>query len=991
MNYQLGQCLSLRRRHWLVEDIKKESSLPLSLEIACLDDDAQGNTQNIIPDCEIQLECIDDELWANLGKNVPTDAKGYSAYLQSIQWNTATAADNHLFQAPFRAGIEISPYQLAPLAKALDLPRVNLMVADDVGLGKTIEAALVIRELMLRRKLDFFVVAAPANMTQQWKEELLTKFGLKAEIIDNEYFYSMRAQRGFSYNPWSARNAYIISHNLLIDPNYTDGLNAVLADPRPRSMLILDEAHHAAPSHGQAYAVDSQLTRSIREIARRFEHRMFLTATPHNGHSNSFAALLEMLDPQRFTRGIEIQQSDHDAVMIRRLKSDLRELTDTPFPKRNVEAIAINNSSTDAPELKLAELLVEFMDKSRNTKGFIHIRLQQRLLSSVHAFNVSLKKEIPRVKNPDAKEIMDEMLQLASKLATKPDAKSKCLCAWIKENMGISHEWNDRRLIIFTEYRDTLDWLYKQIHEQLTINPDDGRVAIYSGETPLQERETLKARFNADPASDDLRILLCTDSAREGINLQHRCYDLFHFDLPWNPAKLEQRNGRIDRRLQPAETVNCRYFVYTNRPADRVLDALVRKTERINRELGEIGKVLTDSIEKRLTAEGITNKNQDILHRDFTSEAYLEAQRQVEELRISPEKARRQRKLENELQRLESRLEESRKNKNIAPAALQSVFIGALEKLGSPLGSKSIEKKNDVDIITIPSDGEGFKNADWTAVFDEMRVRPIEKGETKASYRENASLKRVSFQPVKDGDRLDLSVEHLHLEHRLVKRLMSQYEAQGFRSRLEKTAVLTAEVDRARVVLLARLTLYAKGASSLHSQIIPVIANVSKSGLQPLKSDGRTAREVLHELTSSIENAISTNREVQEQYRGRAANDAKQMRPLVEDLAKVVEVDVKGNLLNNGDVQAASIEKLLLAQKDSILSKLEGTQLELLDPAEKEQRNLDEAHWQRRLSTIDEELVTEPDRVRERFAVTARRLEPIGLVYLLPDENGETS
>jgi SNF2 family DNA or RNA helicase len=120
-------------------------------------------------------------------------------------------------------------------------------------------------------------------------------------------------------------------------------------------------------------------------------------------------------------------------------------------------------------------------------------------------------------------------------------------------------------------------------------------------------REELKRRFNGDPANDPLRILICTDAAREGINLQARCRDLIHFDLPWNPARLEQRNGRIDRKLQPAAQVFCRYFVYQQRPEDIVLDALVRKTELIRDQLGSVGQVIAGRITDRLARDGIVD------------------------------------------------------------------------------------------------------------------------------------------------------------------------------------------------------------------------------------------------------------------------------------------------------------------------------------------------------------------------------------------------
>lgn len=236
-------------------------------------------------------------------------------------------------QAPFRAGIRLDAYQLLPLRKALRLPRVNLLIADDVGLGKTVEAGLVTRELLLRRRIDLIVIAAPPAMTIQWKDELEAKFGLSFEIIDRERIGEMRRLRGFSVNPWSTGSRFIISHRLLTDEVYAAGLRDVLGEFRPRALFILDEAHHAAPAAGIRYAISSQLTKAVRELGERFEHRLFLTATPHNGHSNSFSALLEMLDPQRFTRGVEVRPKDLEPVMVRRLKADLRRLGEA-FPIR---------------------------------------------------------------------------------------------------------------------------------------------------------------------------------------------------------------------------------------------------------------------------------------------------------------------------------------------------------------------------------------------------------------------------------------------------------------------------------------------------------------------------------------------------------------------------------------------------------------------------------------------------------------------------------
>ncbi|MFN9135103.1 MAG: SNF2-related protein, partial [Planctomyces sp.] len=309
--------------------------------------------------------------------------------------------DPKLFQSPFRAGIRLDAYQLEPLRKALLLPRVNLFIADDVGLGKTIEAGLIARELLLRKKVKEIVVSCPPSMLLQWKEELEARFGLTFEILDKDYMKDVRRERGFGVNPWSTHTRFLISHRLLIDEAYAGPLRDFLGTFRSGSLLILDEAHHAAPSSGQKYAIDSQITRAVRDLAPRFEHRLFLSATPHNGHSNSFSALLEILDPQRFCRGVSVTPKHRDEVIVRRIKEDIREIQGG-FPKRNVVQVSITGLPTDAPELKLSQLLDEYRqtreERLRNeskrkqaASGLLITGLQQRLLSSIEAFARTLK------------------------------------------------------------------------------------------------------------------------------------------------------------------------------------------------------------------------------------------------------------------------------------------------------------------------------------------------------------------------------------------------------------------------------------------------------------------------------------------------------------------------------------------------------------------------------------------------------------------------
>ena len=380
------------------------------VHLACLDDDAQGEPLSVLWEHELDARVLKDDGWSSVAEKGFDDPALFAAYLRTLSWNCVTATDSNLFQAPFRAGIRIDAYQLEPLRKALRLPRVNLFIADDVGLGKTIEAGLIARELLLRRRVDRIVVACPPSMLEQWRDEMETRFGLIFTILDRTYVTHMRRERGFSVNPWATHSRFLVSHRLLIDEAYASGLRDWLDEFAPQSLLILDEAHNAAPSSGNRYAIDSQITRAIRDIAPRFEHRLFLSATPHNGHSNSFAALLEILDPQRFCRGVHVLKEQLEDIMIRRLKSDIRAL-EGGFPKRTVVQIDIDGLPDDAPELVLAEKLDAYRleqekrlaseTRSKQTAGALVIGgLQKRLLSSIEAFAKTLavhRKSVKRM------------------------------------------------------------------------------------------------------------------------------------------------------------------------------------------------------------------------------------------------------------------------------------------------------------------------------------------------------------------------------------------------------------------------------------------------------------------------------------------------------------------------------------------------------------------------------------------------------------------
>jgi superfamily II DNA or RNA helicase len=1023
-----------------------------ALRLACVDDDAQGEMVEVLWDAELDGSVLRDEGWGSVAKLGTDDASVFSAYLRTLRWNTATAADRDLFQAPFRAGIHLDAYQLLPLRKALRLPRVNLLIADDVGAGKTVEAGLVLRELLLRRRIDLVLVAAPAGMVRQWQDELEAKFGLSFTVIDRDYLATLRRDRGYSANPWSFGSRFIISHSLMPDETYTGGLRDLLGNFRPRALLILDEAHHAAPASGSRYAIDSQFTRAVRGLADRFEHRLFLSATPHNGHSNSFSALLEILDPQRFTRGVPVKPRDLDPVMVRRLKSDLRHFGET-FPERVVEEIRIAGLPSDAPELVLSRKLAKYGEAIRartanlppREAGYVRLTfvgLQQRLLSSIAAFAKTLEvhrkgllradsvaseaaaeafvhggaemedepsderagEKLIQEEEDQAAEaagamaagvsdlaLVDEMLEIARKHAHRPDARIRRLVEWIRADMAPDGRWNERRLVLFTEWEDTQRWVKKRLAEALDDLQPDHRIASFTGSTPADRREELKCRFNSDPAKDPLRILICTDAAREGINLQMRCHDLIHIDLPWNPARLDQRNGRIDRKLQPSNKVRCRYFLYEQREEDVVLQALVRKTELIRTQLGSAGQVIGYRLSDRLERDGILRAK--LLAREIDEAGDEELLKTATDEMDDETEARRARQAK-EIDDLRETLERSREKVGVNSEELRTVFATALSRAGTSLDAARDGEINGTALFRFDPADPVFAVGGWPEALDDLRIRRRKRTERLKDWRATAPLRAVSFRPATTKDGADVEdVLQLHLEHRLVRRLLSRFLSQGFASGLSRACIVFGPGAQPRVILLGRLALYGPGAARLHEELILVTAAWTEAGrgTKPLKPFG-SIREgaTLDQLDQAFRRPRSPAAHIVARIRQWAAQDAADLEPELRRRADAHKAEAIKDLAALGEMEAKSLRRLLEGQRNRIAkadAEPEDRQLSLLPDAEAEQRRRDRRHWKAKLDRLAADIEHEPERVRQAYSVVADRLETVGLVYLWPEGN----
>ena len=1082
-----GELIQVRSRRWLVEEVVEPTAPGQSpvVRLACADDDAQGQSLDVFWDYELDRQILEEEGWGDLATKGFDPPRRFAAFLHTMRWNCVTATDPNLFQAPFRAGIKIDAYQMEPLRKALRLPRVSLFIADDTGLGKTIEAGLIARELLLRKKARTIVVATPPSVLEQWKAELEERFGLMFEILDRSYLARMRRERGFGVNPWRTHSRFLVSHNLLIDPVYADPMREWLGPLLPGSLLILDEAHHAAPASGGRYGIETKFTRAVRELAGRFEHRLFLSATPHNGHSNSFSTLLELLDPYRFTRGVKVGgKKALEDVMVRRLKEDIR-AAQGGFPNRNVVRIVIDDLPEDAPELVLSRLLDEYRTirekrfeattaKAQAAAGLLMVGLQQRLLSSIEAFARSLKVHRATVQresertaararkmfdneanllttSPDADDersewtpeeldaeetveieavtsvaeaeaprdaiakelwrreqaLLDRMQEIVETTRHLPDAKTRRLIDWIRENLcprlppfGTRSEqpppkWNDRRVLIFTENREGTKRYLKTILEQAIEGTDraEDRIEVIDGLTSGPRRKEIQRRFNTGPAKEPLRILLATDAAREGLNFQAHCTDLFHFDLPWNPGRIEQRNGRIDRKLQPAPEVHCHYFVLPQRVEDRVLEVLVRKTETIKKELGSLSKVIDDEIERRL-AQGIRHRDAERLAREI-EQADLDAEeKRITEEELEAARARRE-DLEAQIERCRSLLETSRAWTGFDATPFRKALSCSLELLGAePLAETTDEYGRRVWTFP-PLDRRAETDPSWAATLDTLRA-PRNQNQKLADWRREAPIRPVVFE---DPGVLTEDTVHMHLEQRVAQRLLARFRSQGFIYHDLSRACLAQAADSIpRVILLGRVSLYGQGAERLHEELVPVTARWIELSQRrgPLQVYMREAEaKTLDLLESSLDDAARRmpGEAIRRKLLDAAPHDIEELLPQLESRAEELAALAIEKLRKRGEQEAKDLSETLERQRERVreeLAKYEGQFQQLtLDFGEDEKRQLeaDMRSWRTRLAQFDRDIDAEPKRIRGFYAARAKRIEPVGLIYLWPETN----
>jgi ERCC4-related helicase len=534
-------------------------------------------------------------------------------------------------------------YQLVPVVMSLEMARVRMLLADDVGLGKTIEAGLILTELLARQMASRVLVIVPANLREQWREALDYFFHIPARIISTRHRRQMERELPAGANPWEYYRFLITSVDYAKQPAIK---NQILE--QRWGAVVVDEAHQVAKPHQSG--PDQSVSMDRWELARalagndRVRHLLLLTATPHNGYTDTFASLLRMLDvgavegPPHAPRIIRPAAARH---VCQRRREDVEawfqeDRDRSPFPRREQEEVVVPPTSYEMDAIRAVEaygqqVLAQAAAEGGRARTLAHwtvMHFHKRALSSPEALRCSLRNRRKRLKqrlegivadtgdaaiSPDVARAnvldedtgerltgeeagqrtervvygaaaairvelaqLEEVLAKAKKVTALRDSKLQKLLDVVLRDLLLL----DPKVVVFTRYVDTMDYLAEQIegderYAKATV------LTIHGGLNERQRREIFHAFERAE-----VGILVATDAISEGINLQHAAAQVVHYELPWNPNRLEQRNGRVDRFGQRRPVVRIRTMVMDETLDATILQVLVKKAAQIRQDYG---------------------------------------------------------------------------------------------------------------------------------------------------------------------------------------------------------------------------------------------------------------------------------------------------------------------------------------------------------------------------------------------------------------------
>ena len=604
-DYAPGMRAVIRDEEWLIKKIETNSLGHQVLQCVGITPLVRNRDTIFLTDLE-QIQIVDPASIQLIADSSPFFKRSL-LYLES-QWRQQLPTDTNL-HIGHKAAMDPMPYQLDPTKLSLQRPRQRILIADTVGLGKTLEAGILMSELIARGKGKRILVVTVKSMMTQFQKEMWNRFTIPLVRLDSNRIQKIRASLPSNYNPFFYYDKTIVSIDTLKrDVEYRTHLEKAYWD-----IIVIDEAHNVA-ERGDHQAQRSRLAKLL---ANRSDTMIMLSATPHDGRAKSFASLMNMLDPTAIADPENYTPEDIKGLCIRRFKNDVKDQVNGSFLERQV---TLEHCHASAQEEHAFDLLAEMqleMDagKANNTGRLFKTNLEKSLFSSPAAccksIEARLKKLYKKYTVDDISDIrlLEELHTALGQVTPENFTRYQKLLELLRSD---SYGWNPKdpgdRVVIFTERIETMNYLVEHLRTDLGLK--SSAIQEISGGMSDAEQQLIVEDFGR--TESPIRILVASDVASEGLNLHYLSHRLIHFDIPWSLMVFQQRNGRIDRYGQQKRP-DIRYLLIESNNKQikgdmRIIEILIQKEEQALKNIGDpallLGKFNVEE-EETVIAEAI--------------------------------------------------------------------------------------------------------------------------------------------------------------------------------------------------------------------------------------------------------------------------------------------------------------------------------------------------------------------------------------------------
>jgi ERCC4-related helicase len=610
-----GARILCRDAEWLVKSTDTASDGSFIIEAIGVSEFIQGKTARFIKELEDDIQVLRPE-------ETQLISDSSSGYVHSLLFLEAhlkqTAPDDQRLYQGQRAAMDVLDYQLWPAYKALSMPRQRILIADAVGLGKTLECGILVSELIRRGRGRRILVVTTKSMMVQFQKEFWSRFTIPLVRLDSTTIQRIRTRIPGNHNPFHYYDRSIISVDTLKqDREYRSYLEAAHWD-----IIIIDEAHNVAKrGRGQSASKRAKLAD---RLATRSDTLILLSATPHDGRPESFASLMNMLDATAIANEADYTQDDIRDLYVRRFKKDVLKDLKQHVPERHVLPIEAQASPAEEQVFeRLNELKFERIDSRRSATQLFKTTLLKAMLSSPAACLETVNNRIKRLEkalrdphppapfSPEEKRVLTSgsplhqgeglgvrairhdiqelksVRQALEQVDESEFSKYQALLNLIRKDFGWTGKDPKDRLVIFTGRLETLKFLREHLAQDLKLKPE--AVEILDGGMPDIEQNRIVEAFGQESAR--VRVLIATEVASEGLNLHYLSHKLIHFDIPWSLMTLQQRNGRIDRYGQTRQP-EIRYMLTRSEldrmdEVERIIKVLLEKDDQAIKNIGD--------------------------------------------------------------------------------------------------------------------------------------------------------------------------------------------------------------------------------------------------------------------------------------------------------------------------------------------------------------------------------------------------------------------